>query len=193
MSDTQLTTTTHDNVDDFIQHLRKVEVDKPKPEDVNLLRAMLKRNPTYWQLAGDMMQQAQRQAIANVNFGKTKTLATESLEEGMRRIREDLGYAKAPMLEKLLIGQVVTAWLRLGLCELKYSNNMGGNSTIPQADYWDRALNAAQRRYLRAIEALARVRRLKLPTLQVNVAQSGAKQMNVATGTTGAAIKEGSG
>ena len=41
----------------------------------------------------------------------------------------------------------------------------------------DRKLSAAQRRYLRACETLARVRKLRLPTLQVNI---GEKQVNVA-------------
>lgn len=158
-----------------------VEVDKPKPEDVQRLRDLLKKYPTMWTYAGDLMQQAQHQAIQNVNAGKQKTLLVESVEEGMQNIRRQLDYAGAPMLEKLLIEQIVTAWLRLGICEMQFSNRMGGELTLAQGDYWNRALDAAQRRYLRAIESLARVRRLKLPALQVNVAQPGAKQLNVAT------------
>jgi hypothetical protein len=170
-----------DEIDAFIAVLRRVECEKPKPEDVRELRRLLKSNETNWQLAGDMMQQAQRNALNSINFGKSKTLAIESIEEGMQHIRRQLSYATSPMLEKLLIEQVVTAWLRLSICEVKYSHNVSGESSIQQADYWDRALSASQRRYLRAIETLARVRRLKLPALQVNVAQSGAKQLNVAS------------
>lgn len=165
----------------FIAALRKVEVDKPKQEDVENLRRLLKSNDTYWQLAGDLMLQAQRTALQAVNAGKSKTLMIESTEEGMQIIRRQLDYATAPMLEKLLIEQIVTAWLRLGICEMQYSSRMAGELTLAQGDYWNRALDAAQRRYLRAIESLARVRRLKLPALQVNVAQPGAKQLNIAT------------
>jgi hypothetical protein len=44
--------------------------------------------------------------------------------------------------------------------------------------YWDRRLNSAQQRHLRAIESLARVRRLSNATpLQVNI---GGQQVNVA-------------
>ncbi len=177
--ETQLTQPSKDDASAFVAALRKVEVDKPKPEDVQNLRRLLKSNDTYWQLAGDLMQQAQRSALATMNAGKSKTLMTESVEEGMHHIRRQLDYATAPMLEKLLIEQIVTAWLRLGICEMQFSTRMAGDLTFAQGDYWNRALDAAQRRYLRAVETLVRVRRLKLPALQVNVAQSGAKQLNV--------------
>jgi hypothetical protein len=128
------------------------------------------------------MRQAQRKAIDAGNWGKSRPVMRESVEEGMEHIRHELGYARAPMLEQLLIEQVVTAWLRLGICEVKYSHDISASSvSIPKADFLDRALSAAQRRYLRAIEALVRVRRLKLPAQRVNFAQPGAKQLNVAT------------
>ncbi len=180
----QLTQPNKNDTDTFIAALRKVEVDKPKQEDVANLRRLLKSNDTYWQLAGDLMLQAQHSALQSINAGKSKTLMTESAEEGMQHIRRQLDYATAPMLEKLLIEQIVTAWLRLGICEMQFSTRMAGELTLAQGDYWNRALDAAQRRYLRAIESLARVRRLKLPALQVNVAQPGAKQLNVTTGVT---------
>ena len=37
--------------------------------------------------------------------------------------------------------------------------------------YWDKRFSPAQRRYLRAIENLARVRRTALPVLHVNIAE----------------------
>ena len=68
-------------------------------------------------------------------------------------------------------------WLRLQLIEQQYSGVQAGNMTLPQGDYWERRLSAAQRRYLRAVETLARVRRLRVPALQVNI---GEKQVNIA-------------
>ncbi len=78
----------------------------------------------------------------------------------------------------MLIKQVGLCWLRLSSVELKHAVNTSGSSSISQAGYWDRTLSAAQRRYLRAIETLARLRRLLRPNaVQVN---SGAQQVNVA-------------
>ncbi len=49
---------------------------------------------------------------------------------------------------------------------------------IAQADWWERRMTAAQGRYRRAVESLARVRRLTHPSaLQINV---GERQVNVA-------------
>jgi hypothetical protein len=48
---------------------------------------------------------------------------------------------------------------------------------VPQGDYHQRRMDAAHRRFLAALEALATVRRLTLPALQINVAR---RQVNVA-------------
>ena len=51
------------------------------------------------------------------------------------------------------------------------------NITFTQAEYHNRCVTQSQRRYLKAIESLARVRRLLKPVAQVNV---GVNQVNVA-------------
>lgn len=79
-------------------------------------------------------------------------------------------------LERLLVQQVVLTWLKLGHTEWHHEHILvNGHMTIQVADFWERRLSAAQRRYLRACETLARVRRLGLPMLQVNI---GAQQVN---------------
>jgi hypothetical protein len=47
---------------------------------------------------------------------------------------------------------------------------------IDVATYWDRRYGTAQSRFIRAVESLARIRKLKLPNLQLNI---GEKQINV--------------
>jgi hypothetical protein len=48
---------------------------------------------------------------------------------------------------------------------------------------WERVLASKEARYLRAIETLARVRRLlRLPAVQVNIAAEGSQQVNVQQG-----------
>jgi hypothetical protein len=48
-------------------------------------------------------------------------------------------------------------------------------------EYWDNLLSSTQARFIRAIEALARVRRLarNTPALQINISREGGKQVNV--------------
>ena len=54
---------------------------------------------------------------------------------------------------------------------------MNKSITLDQGMYWDRKLAASQRRYLRACETLARVRKLTGATVQVNI---GERQINLA-------------
>ena len=44
--------------------------------------------------------------------------------------------------------------------------------SITQADYFQRRIDRAHRRFLSAVETLARVRKLALPILQVNIARN---------------------
>ncbi len=50
--------------------------------------------------------------------------------------------------------------------------------TLAQGDYHQRRIDRAHRRYLASIKALAQVRRLLTPAVQVNIAE---RQINVAS------------
>lgn len=55
-----------------------------------------------------------------------------------------------------------------------------GTVGIAQAEFFENMLTSAQARLLRAIETLARIRRLArtTPALQINIAHDGGKQVN---------------
>jgi hypothetical protein len=90
-----------------------------------------------------------------------------------------LGYDAAPALERMIIEQAALSWMRLNLAECLASEAMAANNAR-QREHYDRLLSSAQRRHLRAVETLARVRRLLRPTaVQVNVARDGGQQVNV--------------
>lgn len=175
---TEKTLTEVDEVKRIIALHHEVDKKNPKAEDLEEFRKGLIQNPALLRTFGDMVTQAEFRLIEALNLSK-------SSKEAMRlhggNIRRDLGYSTASPLEKMLIDHVTLCWLRLSIVELKHVNNTRGSTDIPQADFWDRALSAAQRRYLRAVESLARVWRLLSPNaLQVNI---GAQQVNVANMT----------
>lgn len=64
-----------------------------------------------------------------------------------------------------------------------YYNQCVVNQSIKltKAEYWDNLLSSTQARFLRAIETLARVRRLarNTPALQINIAHGGGRQADV--------------
>ncbi len=139
---------------------------------------VLQEYPVLWSGARRMFTTAEDALIESLT---TDGLVQEFMEFGLKGIRRDLGYAAAPMLEKLLIEQISLAWLDLYGVQRRYANVAFGNHTHASGQYWDRRVAGAQARYLRAVEALARVRRLAMPQpLQVNI---GEQQVNVAGGT----------
>ena len=62
--------------------------------------------------------------------------------------------------------------LKLNLVELSYSGTMKQSITLTLGMYWEKRLSAAQKRFTRACETLARVRKLSrnTPALQFNIA-----------------------
>lgn len=164
----------------FHDLLDKTDKKRPKQEDVKALRRMLREMPEVWRVAGDLAEEA---ALATIRKIQATEAIKSSIRAGLNAIKDDLGYQSAPALEKLLIEQVVMSWLRMNLAEYQYTNVVMGESIrLSLVDYWDRQLGAAQRRYLRACETLARVRKLirRTPALQVNIATEGGQQINVA-------------
>ena len=103
-------------------------------------------------------------------------------------LKMQLDYDAAPPLERLLIDHILTVRLRLIHAELNYNELVVNQSiTFRDGEYWDNLLSSTQARFLRAIESLARVRRLarNTPALQLNIAHKGGKQVNVQGDVTG--------
>lgn len=159
------------------QELRALvaQVDKGKPgaDDAAALRKFLNANPGLWRTTGDLAEQANLNMIEGMQAPKAMK---ESLKAGLNEMAAELTQPGDGPLEMLIIQQIVGCWLRLSFVEFVVSRNtVEGNFTMPQGAYWEKRLSASQRRYLRAIETLARVRKLQLPAVQINI---GAQQVN---------------
>jgi hypothetical protein len=63
----------------------------------------------------------------------------------------------------LLIDAVLMCWLRVQNAESYRNSVMGAGQTFSHVEYADKALTRAHNRYLKAIESLARLRRLNQP------------------------------
>jgi hypothetical protein len=156
--------------------VKAVDKQKPDPQAVAELRRHLTAMPDLCLALGDAGSLLENRLIQRLFPRKSTEMAAR---QRAAAVRDGLGYEGAPQLEQLLIDHAVLCWLRLQDAEAGYSVNMDRSLPVANADYWDRHLAAAQRRYLRACETLARVRRLLHPTLQVNIAAQGGQQVNV--------------
>ena len=162
---------------EFGELVRKTEMSEPNPQDIQALRKYLDEHREVWRVLGDLSEFAYTRLV-DASVGDQIAIR-ESLKTGRLAMRQDLGYEEASALERLLIDQVVLCWLRMSHVELHYTAMSNHDRPLSLREYWERRLSATQRRYLRACETLARVRRLRLPSLQINVGDS---QVNVAGG-----------
>ena len=81
-----------------------------------------------------------------------------SLCSGAGLLKKDLGYEDAPPLIRLLIEQAALCHIRLGMIEHLYSRQLKGSYHFNVGAHWEMRLTLAQRRYMKAITTLARVR-----------------------------------
>ena len=158
--------------------LKKVLRPKPKPEDMSVFRQLLDRHPEVVKRFVDITEHAFDAMLKPMAGDSAATL--EILKRQRRVKQAELGYSTASPLEKLLIDAVVMAWVGFTDTQRRASNVWSESHTLTVGEYWDKRVSTAQRRYLRAVESLARIRRLELPALQINIGAQQVNQVNAA-------------
>ena len=99
----------------------------------------------------------------------------EAIEQKLDRIQSELEGPNPTPIERLLAERAALCWYTVHSYEMAYANASGWN--ISQADLQHRKIGKAHARFLSSLRTLAKVRKLALPTLQVNIASN---QVNVA-------------
>jgi len=165
--------------------IKRTNKEDPDPKALQDLRAAMDKHPELWRDICDLGEQTTGAIIEMV---RGTGLVRESIRHNAAQTRDEMGYRTANPLEKGLIESVVQAWLIHQNAQYLYARNMRGSLTMEQAEFWERKLTRTQHRYLQTCETLARVRRLLIPVVQVNVARQqvnvGSSQMNVAASAT---------
>ncbi len=154
------------------------QVDKKKPAaaDVTALNNFLKDNPHMWRLIGDLGDQANQIMLQEMSAPASMK---QAIRAGLQAQELALIQPGDGELEMAIIRQIVGCWLRLSIVEYQLGSGTAKNAfNMTQGAYWEKRVSTAQRRYLRAIETLARVRRLRLPAVQVNIAEQQVNQVN---------------
>lgn len=132
--------------------------EKPKPEDVKALKQLFDESPYIWQQVGNLAARVE-ESIIETQSGKSH-LVIEATKRKIAEMRDQLGWANSSELEKIIIEQVCMNWLRLNHLESVHEQKMRESHTLPVGEHWDKLLTQAQKRYLRACESLAKVRKL---------------------------------
>lgn len=135
--------------------------------DRKALRRVVAQHPEYG-AAFDLHELALRQMIESTSADPAGVAVATGR---MDALRAELSGPNPSALEQLLVDQVALDYFYVNTITYQCGKVMGDrDTTMAVAEYWDRRLTAAQGRYLRAVESLARVRRLlRLPAVQVNI------------------------
>ncbi len=167
-------------IEKFIDVVQRAYSEKPTASDLRELRKWLADYPGLWRGVFDMAEVVQANLIKRAVSEEAAQIA---LENNVSSIRDDFDYERAPILERLLIDNIVITWLRNQWAEYQVVALMGkGDISRASVEFWERRLSMAQHRYLSACQTLAKIRRLssKYPSLQVNIAAQNGQQVNVA-------------
>ena len=154
------------------------KAEDPDPKDVDRLRRLAAETPGILSFANSTTQSVRHQLIEKISHGVSRAYMLAEVD----KLKKELDYADAPALERLLIDHILTVRLRAIHAENAYNQSIVNQSvSLKVGAYWDNLLTTTQTRFLRAIETLARVRRLtrNTPALQINIASEGGKQVNV--------------
>src|SRR5208282_139905 len=138
----------------------------PDPKDVELLRQAADQTLGFLSV-NSTTESVRQQLIEKISFGVSRAIMLAEVDV----LKKQLDYDAAPPLERLLIDHILTVRLRLIHAEHIYNEGVVNQSVSFQyGEYRDNLLSSTQARFIRAIEALARVRRLarNTPALQIN-------------------------
>ena len=143
-------------------------------EALALMREAFEERPSIWNGYADLASTAENSLI---KMAATNPLIEESLRYQLKTLRKELSGPEPTPLEELLVRRIAVCWLQLHYLEILWAQNLEPSGFGRWADYCQRWIDRAQRRYLAAIKALTQVRRLLYPMVQVNLAE---KQVNIA-------------
>lgn len=156
-------------LDDLNHLITLARSNETLPHEISRMRDYLARFPDLAQQLGDLsgfsLQNIASHAAADL-------LTRESIQSTARELKQRLARPGDTLLEQFAIDQCVHAHMLHYTIELRYVNAHSTNLTAAQSLYWEKRLDTSQKRLLRALDNLARLRRFALPPIQINIAES---------------------
>jgi hypothetical protein len=101
-------------------------------------------------------------------------VVSEEIHSRFDQLRRELEGPNPTAIERLLAERATFCWFLVYRCE--FNLEVVKELSLRQGDYHQRKIDAAHRRFLSSVRTLAQVRKLALPTLQLNI---GSNQLNV--------------
>lgn len=143
-------------VQEMVKLSRKANEADPDPDDVYQLELFLTSHPEMWRMFGDLAIHIVSELVTEKSSAAVRT----SLLAGWFEMLVALGHDEAPVVEKMVIEQVVLCWIRHQFIEFEHTHIMNQNPTLARGAYWERKLSTSQKRLFRACNTLAKIRKL---------------------------------
>jgi hypothetical protein len=124
-----------------------------------------------WRFMGNLSGRVQDSWLDAIT-GKNK-LIREAYEREAEEMRRELLAAGDSALERLLAERVVATWLQVCYADSLYAALLKADShSLAVGTYYQARQNSSNARHLKAVKALATVRRLLVPAVQVNIGRN---------------------
>ncbi len=141
---------------ELFEIIKATNKEAPSRADIDRLQTYLEQHPDEVEKLGNLANHVETQVLESAF---SSALTKKAAYMHMANMRVEMNYDQSSGIEKGLIDNIVLCWLRLHICEFQYEQYTK-NASLARALFWEKALSANQRRYLRSVETLARVRRL---------------------------------
>ena len=136
--------------------IKLTDKENPKPEDLRRLRESLNENA--WLVE---VNESSEQAFNRFIEDSTKSeCGKELMRRQIKEKRTALNYESENAMVQMLINQVILNNIRLNQLEALHVGKLSGSHTSEHGYYWDKRLSSAQRRFLKACETLAKVKKI---------------------------------
>jgi len=150
-------------INELLELVMKADAEKAGRTERAALGRFLDENPDLWREVYGMAEASLFMLAMTINNGKRGKLDICMRE--CEVVAEEMGYSDAPAIERLLIKQIVACWMRVQWIETRLTAQMRLDSyVVRECEHLERRLSAAQKRFTRSVESLARVRKLTRAT-----------------------------
>jgi len=134
--------------------------------------------PRLWEILSTLSSLAVRTWVDLLApAGPGSEITRRTIEKEIERKRNEVAGEDSSPLERLLAKRVALCWLAASYADAEYARKLKAGISFREREFYGKRCEQTNRQLLKAIESLARVRRLLAP-VQVNIGQN---QINFAS------------
>jgi len=151
------------------------------------LRPLIRAYPAAFTAYSELSSAVRDMILSQITGANKGLLIADRVKAHLQKLAQELAGPAPTPLEALLVDRIVTCWLEVQYIDSLLISTYANAGSYKQGEYIQRRQERAHQRYLSTIKALAQIRRLALPAVQVNIGQN---QVNTQAVMTGAKVKE---